>query len=152
MGNRFRGGIAPGAMPWKNRYIGNPGLTGVLNLLYRTNIGDAHCGLRGFTREAFEKMEFASEMVVKAALLKLRMEEVPTTLSPDGRGGRAPRLNPWRDGWRHLKFLLMSSPTHLFLIPALILLMLGVGLGVVSALGPTATGLYVGPHWLRCYC
>lgn len=125
MGNRFRGGIAPGAMPWKNRHIGNPGLTGVLNLFFRSGIGDAHCGLRAMTKECFERlklsgsgMEFASEMVIKAALIKVRIAEVPATLSKDLRE-RAPHLRPWRDGWRHLRYLFMLSPTWVFGIPAL---------------------------------
>jgi hypothetical protein len=148
MGNRFRGGIAPGAMPWKNRHIGNPGLTGVLNILFRSGIGDAHCGLRAIRKECFERlklsgsgMEFASEMVIKAALLKVRIAEVPATLSPDLRD-RAPHLRPWRDGWRHLRYLFMLSPTWVFGVPALIALTLaavifGVGLAYYSGL---ATG------------
>lgn len=128
MGNRFKGGIAPGAMPWKNRHIGNPGLTGVLNLFFRSGIGDAHCGLRAIRKEAFERlglsgtgMEFASEMVIKAALLKLRIAEVPATLSPDMRE-RAPHLRPWRDGWRHLRYLFMLSPTWVFGVPGIMAL------------------------------
>ncbi|MEX0711347.1 MAG: glycosyltransferase family 2 protein, partial [Pirellulales bacterium] len=131
MGNRFQGGIRPGAMPWKNRYIGNPALTWLLNALFGTRIGDAHCGLRGFTRGAFERMrlesagmELASEMVLKAARIGLTVQEVPTVLSPDGRG-RRPHLRPWRDGWRHVKLLLMFSPLHLFLLPAVMLLLAG---------------------------
>ena len=115
MGNRFLGGIRPGAMPWKNRYLGNPALNGLLNLFFHVGIGDSHCGLRAFSRAAFERMqlecpgmELASEMVVKAAKRHLRIVEVPTTLDPDGRN-RPPHLAPWRDGWRHLKFLLMSA-------------------------------------------
>lgn len=130
MGNRFKGGIAPGAMPWKNRHIGNPGLTGVLNLFFRSGIGDAHCGLRAIRKDAFLRlgltgsgMEFASEMVIKAALLKLKMTEVPATLSKDLRD-RAPHLRPWRDGWRHLRYLFMLSPTWVFGIPALAALLL----------------------------
>ena len=133
MGNRFKGGIAPGAMPWKNRHIGNPGLTGVLNLFFRSGIGDAHCGLRAIRKEAFERlglsgtgMEFASEMVIKAALLKLRIAEVPATLSPDLRE-RAPHLRPWRDGWRHLRYLFMLSPTWVFGVPG----MMALGLSAV---------------------
>ena len=124
MGSRFKGGIARGAMPWKNRYIGNPVLTGILNLLFRAGISDAHCGLRALTGEAFDRlqlrgsgMEFASEMVIKAALQKCVIAEVPATLSPDLRG-RAPHLRPWRDGWRHLRYLLMLSPTWVFAVPA----------------------------------
>ena len=124
MGSRFEGGIKPGAMPWKNRYIGNPILTGLLNLLFRAGIDDAHCGLRALTKSCFERlrlegsgMEFASEMVIKAALLNQKIVEVPTTLWPDLRG-RAPHLRPWRDGWRHLRYLLMLSPSWLFGVPA----------------------------------
>jgi glycosyltransferase involved in cell wall biosynthesis len=124
MGSRFKGEIKPGAMPWKNRYIGNPLLTGILNLLFRTGISDAHCGLRAFTKAAFEGlhlassgMEFASEMVIKATLIGCRIAEVPVTLSPDARS-RPPHLRPWRDGWRHLRYLLMLSPTWVFAVPA----------------------------------
>ncbi len=115
MGNRFRGGIKPGAMPPLNRYLGNPVLSGIGRLLFHSPIGDFHCGLRGFNREMILQlglitpgMEFATEMVVKAALAGLRVTEVPTTLSPDGRN-RAPHLRPWRDGWRHLRFMLAHS-------------------------------------------
>ena len=125
MGSRFKGGIAPGAMPWKNRYIGNPVLTGILNLMYRAGISDAHCGLRAVTKDAFGRlrltgsgMEFASEMVIKAALQRLNIAEVPATLSPDLRD-REPHLRPWRDGWRHLRYLLMLSPTWIFTVPAM---------------------------------
>ncbi|MFM2411268.1 MAG: hypothetical protein RL481_2096 [Pseudomonadota bacterium] len=124
MGNRFRGGIAPGAMPWKNRHIGNPALTGILNLFFKTGMRDAHCGLRAIRKNAFERlnlsgsgMEFASEMVIKAALLKLNMTEIPATLSPDIRD-RAPHLRPWRDGWRHLRYLFMLSPKWVFAVPS----------------------------------
>jgi glycosyltransferase involved in cell wall biosynthesis len=124
MGSRFQGTIKPGAMPWKNRWIGNPVLTGILNLLFRSGIDDAHCGLRALTRRCFEKlrlegrgMELASEMVIKAALLGQRIAQVPVTLSPDLRG-RPPHLRPWRDGWRHLRYLLMLSPVWLFALPA----------------------------------
>lgn len=112
IGNRFAGGIQPGAMPWKNRYIGNPVLTGMLRLLFGGTIGDAHCGLRSFTREAYERMnpvqpgmEYASEVVVRALQHNLRIVEVPTKLFAD-RVDRAPHLRPWRDGWRHLKWML----------------------------------------------
>src|SRR3984885_3917393 len=125
MGSRFQGGIAPGAMPWKNRYIGNPVLTGILNLFFRSGIDDAHCGLRAITKEAFNElgltgpgMEFASEMIVKASLKKIRIDQTPATLSVDLRE-RPPHLRPWRDGWRHLRYLLMLSPTWLFGVPAL---------------------------------
>jgi glycosyltransferase involved in cell wall biosynthesis len=125
MGSRFKGGIKPGAMPWKNRYIGNPVLTGVLNLLFRPGISDAHCGLRALTRDCFDRlglsgsgMEFASEMVIKAALRREVIAETPATLSPDLRD-RPPHLRPWRDGWRHLRYLFMLSPAGLFGVPAL---------------------------------
>lgn len=131
MGNRFRGGIAPGAMPPLHRYLGNPLLTGVLNLLFRAGIGDAHCGLRAFRRDALPRMglvttgmELASEMVIKAARAGLRIEEVPTTLQAAGRS-RAPHLRSWRDGWRHLRFMLLHAPTWVFLGPGLTLLLVG---------------------------
>jgi glycosyltransferase involved in cell wall biosynthesis len=130
MGNRFLGGIAPGAMPWKNRYIGNPILTWIGRLLFKCPAKDFHCGLRGFRKDAFLRMdlrttgmEFASEMVIKANLFGMRIIEVPTTLAKDGRS-RPPHLRPWRDGWRHLRFMLLFSPRWLFLIPGLTLLIL----------------------------
>ena len=135
MGNRFRGGIAPGAMPALHRYLGNPVLSGLGRLFFRCPVGDFHCGLRGFSREGFGRMklqttgmEFASEMVVKATLLGLRIAEVPTTLSPDGRS-RPPHLRSWRDGWRHLRFMLLFSPGWLFLYPGLLLMIVGLGVG-----------------------
>lgn len=131
MGNRFRGGVRPGAMPFLNRFLGNPVLSGLGRLFFRSPAGDFHCGLRGFSREAFLRMdlrttgmEFASEMVVKATLLRLRIEEVPTVLSPAGRS-RPPHLRPWRDGWRHLRFMLLYSPRWLFLVPGSILMVMG---------------------------
>ncbi len=139
MGNRFRGGIEPGAMPRLHRYLGNPVLTGIGRLFFKSSIGDFHCGLRGFRREAIISlnlrttgMEFASEMVVKATLNNLRIAEVPTTLSPDGRS-RPPHLRSWRDGWRHLRFLLIYSPRWLFLYPGIALFIFGVlGMAVLS--------------------
>jgi hypothetical protein len=135
MGNRFRGGIRPGAMPWKNRYIGNPLLSTLGKILFRAGVGDFHCGLRGFTKSAFQKMdlrttgmEFASEMVIKAKLMGLKMTEVPTVLSPDGRS-RPPHLLPYRDGWRHLRFMLLFSPNWLFLYPGMGMVLLGVVVG-----------------------
>ena len=131
MGNRFMGGIKPRAMPPLHRYVGNPVLTGIGRLLFRSTSGDFHCGLRGFQRQAILSlsltstgMEFASEMVVKATLRKLRITEVPTTLSPDGRS-RPPHLRSWRDGWRHLRFLLLFSPAWLFFYPGILLLLSG---------------------------
>ena len=156
MGNRFKGGIAPGAMPWKNKHIGNPGLTGVLNLFFRSGIGDAHCGLRAIRKEAFTQlklsgsgMEFASEMVIKAALTKQRMTEVPATLSPDLRD-RAPHLRPLRDGWRHLRYLFMLSPTWVFGVPAAIALGIsGVifAIGLMHLFGVLAGTPYFGTSW-----
>ena len=123
MGNRFRGGILPGAMPPMHRYFGNPLLTAIGGLFFRTGCGDVYCGLRGFDRQAILAldlqaggMEFALEMLVKASVLGLRVTEVPTTLSPDGRG-RQPHLRRWRDGWRSLRFFLLFSPRSLFLYP-----------------------------------
>lgn len=140
MGNRFKGGIQPGAMPLLHRYLGNPVLSFLGRLFYRVPIGDFHCGLRGFSREAMRAlhletpgMEFASEMVVKSALHKLSIAEVPVTLAPDGRS-RPPHLRTWRDGWRHLRFLLLFSPRWLFLIPGFLLLLLGgIGMGLIAA-------------------
>ncbi len=127
VGNRFLGGIEPGAMPFLHRYLGNPVLSFLGNLFFKTNLGDFHCGLRGFRREAVlgldlktTGMEFASEMIVKASLQGLRMIEVPTVLSRDGRD-RPPHLRTWRDGWRHLRFLLLYSPKWLFFYPGLFL-------------------------------
>jgi len=131
MGNRFQGGIQPGAMPVLHHYFGNPLLTGIGRLLFKAQCWDFHCGLRGFTRSAYDRMhlrttgmEFASEMVVKASLFKMRMCEVPTTLSPDGRHRRS-HLRSWHDGWRHLRFLLLYSPRWLFFYPGLGLLLAG---------------------------
>lgn len=132
MGNRFLGGIAPGAMPWKNRYIGNPVLSFIGRALFQCPAKDFHCGLRGVRKDAFLRMdlrttgmEFASEMVIKANLFGMKIAEVPTTLSKDGRT-RPPHLRPWRDGWRHLRFMMLFSPRWLFLIPGLILFLIGV--------------------------
>jgi glycosyltransferase involved in cell wall biosynthesis len=159
MGSRFAGQILPGAMPWKNRYIGNPILTGVLNLLFRSGFSDAHCGLRAFTKRAFLQinptssgMEYASEMVIKATLLGCSRTEVPIVLRPDGRD-RPPHLQPFRDGWRHLRYLIMLSPAWLFLVPGLTLMGLGITIftlllarppGEIVALGP----LWFGDHWM----
>ncbi len=139
MGNRFKGGIKPGAMPWKNRYIGNPVLTGILNLLFNTGAGDAHCGLRALTRACFDRlrlagagMEFASEMVIKASLMGEIVVERPATLSPDLRN-RPPHLRPWRDGWRHLRYLFMLSPAWLFAFPAAVSALIGLIILTVAA-------------------
>jgi glycosyltransferase involved in cell wall biosynthesis len=131
MGNRFLGGIKPGAMPLLHRYLGNPVLTAIGRLFFRSRCGDFHCGLRGFDRDAIlgldlqaPGMEFASEMVVKASIFDLSVAEVPTTLYPDGRS-RPPHLRRWRDGWRHLRFLLLFSPKWLFLYPGFALFVAG---------------------------
>ncbi|HET7546006.1 MAG TPA: glycosyltransferase family 2 protein [Polyangiaceae bacterium] len=146
MGNRFAGGIKPRAMPWKNRYIGNPILSGIGRLLFRTPIRDFHCGIRGYSLAAFKAldlrttgMEFASEMVIKATLAKMRVTEVPTTLSPDGRD-RPPHLRPWRDGWRHLRFMLLYSPNWLFLYPGIALMLVGAALTARLLIGPWHVG------------
>lgn len=132
MGNRFKGGIAPGAMPGLHKYLGNPVLSGIGRLFFKAPVGDFHCGLRGFDRKAIaglglesRGMEFASEMVVKATLRQKAIAEVPTPLYPDGRS-RPPHLNSWRDGWRHLRFLMLFCPRWLFFYPGLLLLTAGV--------------------------
>lgn len=131
MGNRFKGEIDKNAMPFLHRYIGNPVLTYIGNLFFKTKISDFHCGLRGFTREAFNKMnlsttgmEFASEIIVKASILNLKITEVPTTVFPSGRTRKA-HLRTFPDGWRHLRFLLLYSPKWLFLFPGLLFMLLG---------------------------
>ncbi|MBC7665798.1 MAG: glycosyltransferase [Caulobacter sp.] len=142
MGNRFAGGIRPGAMPRLHRYLGNPVLSFVGRLFFRSPVRDFHCGLRGFDRATMvaldlqsDGMEFASEMVVKATLAGLRIDEVPTTLSPDGRD-RAPHLRSWRDGWRHLRFLLIHAPAWLFMYPGAALLTAGTALSTALAVHP----------------
>jgi glycosyltransferase involved in cell wall biosynthesis len=149
MGNRFRGAILPGAMPPLHRYLGNPVLTGLGRLFFKSPVGDFHCGLRGFRKEAIDRlglrtlgMEFASEMVVKAAAFGLRVTEIPTTLSPDRRG-RAPHLRTWRDGWRHLRFLLLYSPRWLFLYPGIALMALGLAVSAWLLPGPRRVGAIV---------
>lgn len=147
MGNRFKGGIQPGAMPPLHRYLGNPVLTCIARLFYwDPACGDFHCGLRGFSKSAAVAMdlrttgmEFASEMVVKAALANMRITEVPTTLSPDGRS-RPPHLRSWRDGWRHLRFLLMYSPRWLFMYPGLVLVAVGLLTGLWLLPGSRTVG------------
>jgi glycosyltransferase involved in cell wall biosynthesis len=142
MGNRFKGGIQKGAMPWHHRYIGNPILSFIGQLFFKTPAKDFHCGLRGFTKDAVQKMnlqttgmELASEIVIKASILDMSVCEVPTTLSPDGRA-RPPHLRSFRDGWRHLRFLLIYSPRWLFFYPGLFLTILG---------GIASTALFFGP-------
>ena len=146
MGNRFRGGIQKNAMPPLHRYFGNPALTRLGRLFFKSPVGDFYCGLRGFRKDAYERMalrttgmEFATEMVVKATLLELRIAEVPTTLSPDGRS-RPPHLRTWRDGWRTLRFFLLYSPRWLFLYPGIALMLLGTALGLWLLPAPRSLG------------
>lgn len=136
------GTIMPGAMPWKNRWLGNPVLSFIGRLLYRTPVRDFHCGLRGFTRDAYDRMalvttgmEFASEMVMKASMQQMRITEVPITLHKDGRS-RPPHLRPWRDGWRHLRFMLLYAPRWLFLVPGLVLSGVGALASLLLFFGP----------------
>ena len=146
MGNRFAGGIQEGAMVWSHRWVGNPALTFISRMFFRTPVGDMHCGLRGFRKDAYEKlrlratgMEFASEMVIKASLRRMKIAEVPVTLSPDGRS-RPPHLRTWRDGWRHLRFMLLFSPRWLFLYPGIALFTAGLLAGAALEIGPVNVG------------
>jgi glycosyltransferase involved in cell wall biosynthesis len=146
MGDRFAGGIAPGAMPWLHRRIGNPVLSFVGRLFFRAPVHDFHCGLRGFRRDSVlaldlrtTGMEFASEMVVKSCLAGQRIAEVPTTLSKDGRS-RPPHLRSFRDGWRHLRFLLIYSPRWLYLYPGLVLMLVGFLASLRLIVGPVTVG------------
>jgi glycosyltransferase involved in cell wall biosynthesis len=146
MGNRFQGGIAPGAMPWLHKYLGNPILSWLGRLFFKVPIGDFHCGLRAFRTQSIKAlglrsngMEFASEMVVKASLHGLRITEVPTTLKVDGRS-RASHLRTWRDGWRHLVFLLAASPRWLFLYPGILFSSLGLLGFIITSSGPVTFG------------
>ncbi|MBI3174078.1 MAG: glycosyltransferase family 2 protein [Chloroflexi bacterium] len=153
MGNRFMGGIKPGAMPWHHKYIGNPILSFIGQLFFKTPARDFHCGLRGFTKSAVEKMELqttgmelASEIVIKASILGMKVCEVPTTLSPDGRD-RPPHLRSFRDGWRHLRFLLIYSPAWLFLYPGLAFTILGGIFSLILFFGPVDIGFrYIDFH------
>jgi glycosyltransferase involved in cell wall biosynthesis len=141
MGSRLKGEIRPGAMPWLHRYFGNPFLSWFLNLLFKTGVSDAHCGMRAFTREAWKRMdlrsrgmEFASEMVIQAGRKKLKIKEVPIILYPDGRSGR-PHLKSFRDGWRHMRLMLLFSPSALFILPGFLLLVLGLIFLVIPSFG-----------------
>lgn len=159
MGTRIKGKIDPGAMPWKNRHIGTPVLTNVLNAIYGSRFSDVNCGLRAFTKTAFERMhlesagmEFASEMLVKSAVLRLRATELPITLHKDGRD-RRPHLSPWRDGWRHLKFIALFAPKLMYWIPGLIMLVLGMTLGALLLSKPGGVPVHIGnfrfnDHWM----
>src|SRR5467141_1410580 len=146
VGNRFLGGIEPGAMPWSHRWLGNPVLSSINKIFFHASVGDTHCGLRAFTKDAYERMrlratgmEFASEMVIKASLQGMRITEVPVVLHPDGRS-RPPHLRTWRDGWRHLRFMLLFSPRWLFLYPGLALFTLSVLVGAALEAGPKKIG------------
>jgi len=155
MGNRFKGGIMPGAMPPLHRYLGNPVLSTISRIAFRVPISDFHCGMRAFTREAFDRMktqtpgmEFATEMIASAAIQRLRICEIPTTLQPDKRD-RPPHLRSFRDGWRHLKFILTFAPDYLFFVPGLALLGVGMALLVLLASGPVEVhGLKLGIHFV----
>lgn len=159
IGNRFKGKIMPGAMNWKNQFIGNPVLSGLLNLFFQSIYYDAHCGLRAFTKNAFEKMElscqgmeFASEMVIKATILKLNGIEIPITLYKDKRG-KASHLRPWIDGWRHLKLLLIYSPLWFYFVPSMILIILSTIIFIGLLLTPPhetfgIKKLRFGDHWM----
>lgn len=146
VGNRFLGGIEPGAMPWSHRWFGNPVLTRISRIFFHAPVGDTHCGLRAFTKNAYERMrlratgmEFASEMVIKASLREMHITEVPVVLHPDGRS-RPPHLRTWRDGWRHLRFMLLFSPRWLFLYPGLALFAAGLVLSALLVVGPLRIG------------
>lgn len=149
MGNRFLGGVHDGAMPFLHRYLGNPVLTAIGRLFFHSPSRDFHCGLRAFRKDSFERMdirstgmEFASEMVVKASLLRMKVTEVPTTLSPDGRS-HPPHLRTWHDGWRHLRFLLMYSPRWLFLYPGIASILVGLAACLWLMPGPQRVGSIV---------
>ena len=146
VGNRFMGGIEPGAMPWSHRWVGNPALTLISRIFFNAPVGDTHCGLRALTKDAYERMrlratgmEFASEMVIKASLKGMRITEVAVKLRPDGRS-RPPHLRTWRDGWRHLRFMLLFSPRWLFLYPGLALFAVGALLSALLVAGPLRVG------------
>ena len=149
MGNRFEGGLLPGAMPFTHRVLGNPLLSGLGRFLFGGAVGDFHCGLRGIRRDVYARlqlqtlgMEFASEMVIKAELLGVRIAEVPIVLHPDGRSG-SPHLRTFRDGWRHLRFMLLFSPRWLFLFPGMLLFGAGALAGLALAMGPIRVGAVV---------
>ena len=146
VGNRFAGGIEPGAMPWSHRWLGNPVLTRIGRTFFHAPVNDMHCGLRAFRRDAFDRMqlratgmEFASEMVIKASLKRMRISEVPVVLHPDGRS-RPPHLRTWRDGWRHLRFMLLFSPRWLFLYPGIAVFAVGALLSALLVAGPLRIG------------
>jgi glycosyltransferase involved in cell wall biosynthesis len=159
VGTRLKGRIMPGAMPWKNRYLGTPVLTAIVNTVYRCQFSDVNCGMRALKKTAFEAMhlessgmEFASEMLVKAAILGLKTSEVPITLHVDGRD-RAPHLRPWADGWRHLKYILLFAPKLLYWLPGSVLMAIGLVLNAILAIAPSGESVYLGAlrfgdHWV----
>lgn len=155
MGNRFKGGIKPKAMPPLHRYLGNPVLSFISRLAFRVPIGDFHCGMRGFTKEAYLRMrprtsgmEFATEMIAGAAQSRLRITEIPVTLYPDKRN-RPPHLRSFRDGWRHLRFIVSYAPHYLYLIPGMAMFIVGMWLQILLAPGPLQIGpVYLGIHYL----
>jgi glycosyltransferase involved in cell wall biosynthesis len=147
MGSRRLGRIEPGAMPWLNHRVGNPLLSGILKLFFKGQVSDAHCGMRALTKDAYRRMkatapgmEFASEMVIKAALANMRVVDIPITLRRDGRASHGPHLRPLRDGWRHLRFMLLLSPTWLFLIPGALFMLLGIVPLIALGWGPVSVG------------
>lgn len=159
VGSRMKGKIYPKAMPWKNRYLGTPVLTFLLNLFFHTHVTDSQSGFRALRKNAFDRlslhslgMEFASEMLVQASLCDLKISEVPISFYPDGRD-RKPHLRPWRDGWRHLRFLLLYSPVWLYLVPGILCLLTGLGVNTLLFLTPesnfiTIRNLFFGTHWM----
>lgn len=155
MGNRFKGGIEPGAMPILHKYLGNPVLSGIARITFKSNIGDFHCGMRAFRKNAIQSlglkctgMEFATEMIANAIRHQIKISEIPTKLYIDKRD-RPPHLRSFRDGWRHLRFILLYAPDHLFLIPGLALMFLGLLLVLSLSLGSvTLFGQYFGTHYL----
>ncbi len=159
MGTRLKGTILPGAMPPLHKFFGNPFLSGIMNLFFRTGVSDAYCGMRGFSRDLFDKlnmqsdgMEFAIEMVVKASNRKMKITEIPITLHPDGRT-KPPHLKSFRDGWRTLRFLLINAPDYLYLIPGGVLFIIGVIFQLLLIQGPAFIfGFYFGIHWLALGC
>ncbi len=159
MGTRLKGTIMPGAMPPLHRYFGNPVLSGIMNVFFGTGVSDAHCGMRGFTKAAYQRMnltttgmEFATEMVVKASNRRMRITEIPITLFPDGRS-RAPHLRSFRDGWRHLRFMLLHAPDYLYIIPGGLLMGIGLALQFLLLRAPVAVhGIHLGIHWLALGC
>lgn len=159
MGTRLKGTVLRGAMPLLHRYFGNPVLSGIMNIFFRTGVSDAHCGMRGFSKAAYERMnlsttgmEFATEMVVKASKKNLRITEIPITLHPDGRS-RSPHLRSFRDGWRHLRFMLFHAPDYLYIIPGGLLFVVGGVLQLLLLREPkTVFGFHLGIHWLALGC